>query len=390
MRIVCVVSQAPGHLDFGGMGYIKLARALIAHGHEVEWISAWSQIGRLRKRNFTVHEKSTVVALKVNPFIPVEHVEANYHLYKERIHAVKSFATDLGKLAPDLIIFDRLVVYGTMVAEQLGIPYVCIGTPGGYWEHGGPYVQPMAGPVRAYHDLDERLLLDLKWRGYPQSSFWAHSSLLNICFTGMNFYSSIPTAPNTTAFVNNFDNSLIPESSVRVGISYGNSGHQPILGFLIKCIMENKLITEPTDVFVGNNQDTYVSLKQAFPNRNLHAHKWVDFTNYFTHLKYLIFYGGIGTIWHCVNHFLPMLIVPGLVGDQWINAESVSRLGLGDRLLLKEEDCALVASSIQNINQRSTYLEHIIAYRSASNFTDTMDSLCERLERLAGVSCSGS
>lgn len=377
MKILCVVSENPGHIDFGGMGYVNLARALITQGHQVEWVSLDAQVERLRQHKFNVHNKPSATALKLKLF-----VDANEHQYKQRIHELKSFAADLAQLAPDIILFDRALAYGPMVAEHLGVPYACVGTPGGYWEYGGSFLQPVAEPVRAYHELGERIRLDLQWRGAPPASHWAHSPTLNICFTGINFYGATQGGANT-AYVDNFNNSVIPENGDRVGISYGNTGAPPLLDFLIQCTMDNKLISEPIDVFVGNNEDIYVDLNETFPDRNLHTHMWVDFAKYFARLKYLVFFGGIGTVWQCVNHYQPMLILPGLVGDQWINAESVSRLGIGARLLLTKPNCALVASAIEDMQQKSSYVENIIAYRSRNNFTDNIDSLCERVTRLA-------
>ncbi|MGO9850499.1 MAG: hypothetical protein ACLPTM_02650 [Steroidobacteraceae bacterium] len=382
MKVVCAASTARGHLDFGGMGYVNLARTLIARGHELEWISTGSQVGRLRERNFTAHDKDTR-ALLLQPFVPADRLDASPELHARRIDGLKSLAADLATLRPDVLIFDRLLAYGPMLTERLGIPYACIGTPGGYWTHDGTYVQPAAGPVKAYHDLEERLRMELHWKGSSQASFWAHSPALNISFTGISFYGSSHTGAPCTAFVNNFTDLPIPEGGDRVGISFGNTGAAAVLGFFIQCAMDNALLADPIDVFSGNQQDVYAALEAAFPSRNLHVHKWVDFGDYFSRLRYLVFFGGLGTLWQSLNHYLPMLVVPGLAGDQALNAERVSALSLGSSLFLNRNDCSLVASAIHGMNHRARYLDSIIAYRRAANFTDTIESACDRLEALA-------
>lgn len=383
MRVVCAVSTARGHLDFGGMGYINLARALLERGHAVEWISCGSQVGRLRERSFTAHDKATAPALLVQPFVPADQLDAYPELHAKRIGGLMSLAVDLAALKPHVLIFDRLLAYGPMLAERLGIPYACIGTPGGYWTHDGTNVQPGAGPVSAYRDVEERLRTELHWPGSSQASFWAHSPTLNISFTGISFYGPGHAAAGCTAFVNNFTDPPIRTDGGRVGISFGNTGASAVLGFFIQCVMDNALVLDPIDVFCGNQSDLYAALEAAFPRRNLHVHKWVDFANYFRRLKYLVFFGGLSTIWQALDHHLPMLVVPGLAGDQTLNAQRVSALGLGSSLFLNRNDCALVDSAIQNMSHRARYLDGISAYRKAGNFTDTIQSTCDRIEALA-------
>ena len=77
-----------------------------------------------------------------------------------------------------------------------------------------------------------------------------------------------------------------------------------------------------------------------------------------------------------------MLIVSGGVGDQRLNGKSVARLGIGEYLEVSRLDCdSIDAAAGRLVNDRS-YLDNIRKFRSMENYTDTMETAVERLERL--------
>lgn len=61
----------------------------------------------------------------------------------------------------------------------------------------------------------------------------------------------------------------------------------------------------------------------------------------------------------------------------------MSALSLGSSLFLNRNDCSLVASAINSMSHRARYLDGISTYRAAGNFTDTLESVCDRIEALA-------
>jgi len=78
-----------------------------------------------------------------------------------------------------------------------------------------------------------------------------------------------------------------------------------------------------TGVLVGKRKRLYKELKYQAHGSELRLHQWVDLADYVPKLSKLTFFRAIGTTWHCLNHSISMLVVPGLIGDQFINGEAI-------------------------------------------------------------------
>ncbi|MEE8428416.1 MAG: hypothetical protein V3S33_02810 [Gammaproteobacteria bacterium] len=380
MKILCIVSAGTGHLDFGGMGFVKLAKKLMARGHEVTWIGGQQQIGRLRPFNFDVEDQTAIDVLTLNNFVSATDIGENSERYLSLLQHVHYFQNLIASHKPGLILFDRLMAYAAMVAEGLGIPYAAVGTPGGYWRLDDAGTHPSDAPVQAYSQVGEAIRNDLGWGKGSLNSFWVNSPLLNICFIGKDFYRTPPAFPS--ASVHHFADKPAQSAGARFGISFGNQGNESILKIFTECLIRQQLVREPLDIFLGNNEKLFNELQPKYQTKSIQFHRWVDFSKHFPELKCLAFFGGIGTIWHCIDNYLPMLIVPGMAGDQLYNGGIVSERGLGECLPMVENSYKRLRPILARLGVAKGYHENITALRSKQNYSDTMESVCERLEKL--------
>jgi UDP:flavonoid glycosyltransferase YjiC (YdhE family) len=78
-----------------------------------------------------------------------------------------------------------------------------------------------------------------------------------------------------------------------------------------------------------------------------------------------------------------MLVVPGLVGDQVMNGRAVEHLGLGVCLKPGVVGCSEVVSALQRLIDDKSFAANLAVFRSKDNYTDSTESLCQKLERLS-------
>lgn len=380
MKILCVVSAGTGHLDFGGLGFVGLVRKLIAHGHEVVWVSSRDQVDRLRAYGFNAEHQPVINALSLNYFIPVDAIDQHRNNYLWLLQQIRHFYALIASRKPDLILCDRLLTYAAMAIEELEIPYAAVGTPGGYWRKDERGTHPCDMPVMEYRRLGGAIKNDLGWKRALLDSFWVNSPLLNISFIGRDFYKATQGIPS--AQVHHFADRNILSSGDRIGISFGNEGTESILQSFMDCMLRHGWLREPLDVFLGGKRHLLREMQQKYPSDHIQFHGWVNFSEHFPKLRYLVFFGGIGTIWHCIDNYLPMLIVPGLIGDQLYNGRIVSERGLGECLLMSGTSCESLPPVLAGFTDTNAYQEKIAALRSMDNYSDTMETVCERLDAL--------
>jgi UDP:flavonoid glycosyltransferase YjiC (YdhE family) len=66
-------------------------------------------------------------------------------------------------------------------------------------------------------------------------------------------------------------------------------------------------------------------------------------------------HGGHGTFMRALKHGLPMVIVPGLGGDQPINAAAAEAWGVGRSLPRGDADPASIAAAVQQVLGAESY-----------------------------------
>lgn len=382
MKVTCIVCSGPGHLDFGGFGFVKLAQQLSATGHRVEWITTSSQAARLRHATWRCHVFPTD-GLDLQPFRSINDIANHDNEYRLKLSSIIGIEKLLRATTPDLIIVDRILALAAMIAEDLEIPWVSIGKPAGWWV-GTPRgdVQPSETINQAYVAVGDRIRRGLGRPGSAVTSLWANSPHLNISFLGQDFYAGTDKSGFPSAYVNHFDDIEAAESRQHIGVSFGNTGKPEPLIEAVRCLADFASINNQLDVFVGNRVALRSELQSFEKNDFIRIHGWVDFGAHFQHLKCLVFPGGNGTVWQCVNHLVPMLIVPSVIGDQHFNGTAVARLGLGR---VKEPAALCSNDYFQIVQQLDTGLfrQNLTHFRRRENYTHSLESVTGLLETIA-------
>lgn len=381
------MSSQPGHMDFGGKGFTQLAKQLESRGHHIEWLSFGEQPERLSQLGFTAKTFPAVRSLSLLPLLDVTEVDLQQETHQFRLDSFKTLYDFFHQEQPDLFIIDRLLTYAPLIVEQLKIPYVVIGTPGGYWDFERVaqqiHVFSVDYPINRYKAYGECLKNTLDWDKGEINSFWASSSYLNICFINRDFYplnKESKKFPVANVYYHK-KNCVEVKKKQQLGISFGNQGDQQLLFKCLKKAVDLPETLLPIHVFVGHHEQTYTELESSYTPEQITLYRWVDFNEHFSKLSCLIFLGGVGTIWQCIEHSLPMLIIPGNIGDQYFNAEQILRLGLG--LHLKESDLDKnLTSIILQCLENQQYQDGISTFRSEDNYTDTLVSICEKIEEI--------
>lgn len=375
MKCLCLVSSSAGHIDFGGGGYVKLARQLARKGCVVEWLAgSGAQAARLRSLDFTVRICPALNHLNVN------------RLRRDRLGAdaptdvIESTAFDLGLVRrilefakPDLLLVDRCLAWGEVLAESLSLPYVAIGTPGGYWKMGAPGKRPGKNESEQFEPMATGLFRKLKWLNRLPLSSWVNSPHCNLCFLGMSFYPDRDEPLGETFYIRDFKN--LPERGERngLGVSFGNTRESRPLESILKRMAESGHRTyAPGHVFVGNDGARAKRLSYLEGNPDFQLYRWVDFGSKFSGLKQLIFFGGVGTIWQCIQSALPMSICP-VGADQIYNATQVERLGMGRVFAWKDESIDLPPG------EATACQKQMELFRRNENYTDTLETAAQKL-----------
>jgi hypothetical protein len=272
------------------------------------------------------------------------------------------------------------------MAEQLEVPCAAIGTPGVYREIRGGSLHAIDGPASAYLALGEMVRQRLGWHQGTLSSAWAVSQFLNVCFLGRSFYDSGAGSGFPAVYVDHFDTP--PAESVlrtRFGVSFGNTGRPHSLISFIEALLSSGRSTPPLEIYTGRRTEVRLELERRFAGAPVRIYEWVRFANHFPGLRAVAFYGGVGTVWACVNHGVPMWLVVGNAGDQRLNGEAVARLGLGEVVVGGNADAATLRDSIERLCAREAmYAENIVRFRRSENFTDTLESAARKLTGTAG------
>ncbi len=103
-------------------------------------------------------------------------------------------------------------------------------------------------------------------------------------------------------------------------------------------------------------------------------------------------HGGHGTFMRALKHGLPVVVVPGLAGDQPINAAAAEAWGVGRSLPRGESDPATMRTAIQQVLRSAEYRQRaqaiardLAAVDGARDGADEIERLLPRLDVAAGV-----
>jgi len=381
LRIVCVASSAIGHIDFGGGGFLRLANALREVGCDVRWLSYGEQVERLKTKAGNGQAAPEIAHLALRPFFRADEIARFETAHRRRVEAMQRFRRRLREVKPDLILFDRLLAYGGLVAEQDSTPYAAIGTPGGAWgfEEAGAAVNvhPAPGPVDAYLAYGDALKDDLGWRNGAAGSAWLRSPYFNICFMPRTFYAGVEET--AAAHVHHHGIAPAPRGQRRMAVSFGNQGAHDRLWAFLRRAVDERLAPFPIDAYAGADDQLKDQLQAAFSADDVNIHGWVDFAHHLNNVGCMAFLGGVGTIWRCLNNRIPMIIIPGLIGDQLENARRVAELGIGYRLGADDDPRQAVEACFNG----PALTARIDGLRSIDAYSETLESMSHRIRALA-------
>lgn len=360
MKVICLLSCGPGHLDFGGMGYLNLAKGLQQRGHTVLFFSVAFQCQKLQQLGF-----NTAVIPYLDNLWMLEEGFNTELLGDNFINSLKTIELLIKKENPGLVLVDSLLALGSGLLETLGIPFVSIGSPGGNWKKNvhdiieGTSLHNVNGLTQW---LRERLHWPLKGL-----SAYCNSPFHNITFIGNSFYENLED--NNTS-VNLFTTvSSAPKSRVAISLgsgTYHQSNFVSALSNTLKKFPDSQLF----DVY---GYEYYIAsflkdLPDDLTNR-IRVRGFVPFATALLDVKTLLFPGGIGTTWLCIQYGVMPLVISGGVHDQNYNAAQLKRLGLGDtgQLIQYSPACQSTLTSLKN----------------EMTFDETLPSMLDKLENIS-------
>ena len=89
IKVLFLVSSAYGHMDFGGLGFLRLSQKLEVEGHSCIWITCGDQVARLRGHGCQVEEESLLNQLSLMQMRQIEDLEKNPALHDGRIDGLR-------------------------------------------------------------------------------------------------------------------------------------------------------------------------------------------------------------------------------------------------------------------------------------------------------------
>jgi len=360
------------------MGYLRFAERLRDLGHNVTWITTGVVAERVRAAQFSVNDFPGIGDLSLP--------QLRRCLTESEIAEgiLRSLADLLNHLAdiPDAVLCDRALTFAPLALGQMHSPYIAIGTPGGTWRCAHSGVTPWIAPVTQYQTVGEAVKRRLGWRRGELSSAWVDSPWLNVAFVGRSFFQPDSIDDARSAMVRHYSD-IGAAYGYRIGISFGTTGDCSVLLKVLERLVTSTDLGPYFDVFTGNRNELRERIAQTPACKHVSVHGWVRFADFFPKLALLIFFGGIGTLWECVNHWLPMAVIPGSYGDQDHNGHAVETLGLGLTISVTAANSSTsFMNRLAGMRNSEAFRPAFEEFRAKMNSTDTMDSLCERLENL--------
>ncbi|MEM9496076.1 MAG: hypothetical protein AAGA09_08735 [Pseudomonadota bacterium] len=388
MRVLCAASGEVGHMDFGGGGFVALARSLAERGAALKWLSFGEQVARLKKAGFDAERSAGLQQLALRPFSPAD---ASAPPSGARLAGLQSALDDCRAWAPDVVLFDRLLAFGGLIAAELQRPFVTIGAPGGPWRfeeitkpQKGVNVRPETAPIETYQAYGERVRHALSWRDSDHAvSGWLCSPYLNVHFLPHDFYGDVTAETCASVYHREPKDTASTVERASLGVSFGNQGGADALKRFLEIVIDKALAPTPIQVFAGRRDDIAKALRAAYSSDQATVHGWVDFGEHFPRLHTLAFLGGVGAIWRCIEQRVAMLVVPGLIGDQLYNGKRIEALGLGACLSPETLTDQSVASALETCARAATVQSRLHEVAEADRYTDTLISVCARIEALA-------
>jgi len=337
---VCLISRGPGHIDFGGMGYLRTMKALQSRGHDV--IAYTSK----KLTNLLLSHQIKAVEVKNIDWLWLHSEAYEYDkIGDEFFIGLKFIELQIKKEKPDVILVDSLLGLAADMARSLKVPFVSFGSPGGNWKK----VEKAIVPGYSIHNTNgfkDRLYSVAKWLPGNISAF-CNSPYLNVVFMGKEFYGEVG---ENTAYLNLFTN-VQPIKEKRIGVSLGSGtvNFEKMKRVLVHADQE---FSKDIAIEIYGYSKDVEELSKLLPDNILKRVKienYVDFSKVLPGLTHLIYAGGIGSSWYCVEYNIIPVVVSGNIHDQDFNASRLKALDWG--LVWIEETALLRVENKKNPKQ---------------------------------------
>ena len=291
MARFCFVSYAePGHLDFGGMSYIRTAAELKDRGHNVKWLlSFYPILSRYQRKEHFIRAESIVK----NFGIHCEEYKGLHIKFDQKIEEllanIKNFARYLQSNQYDCVVVDRLCVAAAFSAHHAGIPWATAGTDGREWtwKRLRTIVNPGVFPGSWHGSSMSKITRFLHRDDFPrpsEKSIWSTSPFLNISFFPRIYYQDAPDLhhPKTSHFVGcgvTHETSAEPRYLL---VTFGNL-FDPVLRYklvrILKPIIRKHSISK---LFLGGNKNVAKDLRRIFQHESgVEIREWMSYDKAF-------------------------------------------------------------------------------------------------------------
>ena len=188
MASFCFVSfLQPGHMDFGGHSFVRLAQELVERGHNVTWVFSYSD-----KKDFSKHAQTLLNEANIN-YDTINRFYLTIHNHQRDIMDSADELRHLIKArAYDCLVIDRLCVGAAFAAAWAGIPWATIGTDGREWsfvKKNGSNALLLPIPKDADYFSPDKKHKSPDDLHLSARSYWATSAYLNLSFFPRSYYS---------------------------------------------------------------------------------------------------------------------------------------------------------------------------------------------------------
>jgi spore coat polysaccharide biosynthesis predicted glycosyltransferase SpsG len=313
-------------MDFGGMGYLKLASKL-SEKATVEWV-------------FSARSGSCITGLKkvLNQYnIKVHHqlssdLSSKALLSKEAI-CFKELENLLVSNKYQLIIIDRLMAPIETILNKLKLPYITIGSDGMDWYNN-------------YDRIRKKFYVTKKQKG---TKIWAVSPMSNINFLPSWFYNS-----NNDLSVKIYDE-VKSSTAEYILVTFGNSMPESVQVKLFELILKYSVNTDEKIALCYGNSLLGPKIEETCKfHSNITPYKWVNYDDVFQKASIAIGHGGTAFVWYALKYKVPTICIP-VMADQLYNSITLKNKGLSDILI--EGELGLVRQSLTFLGRQKLLKE---------------------------------
>lgn len=350
---------------------VPLAQALQTAGHQVAFACARSFCSTIEAAGFRcypaghdwllsnreplfTHVQQARGSLE-RPFSPLRDVFARYL----PVHMVPDLLSLIRSWSPDVLVRDPLEFAGCIAAECLNVPHTACGPLFAFWQ-GAWHHRP--GEVDK-PELDE---LRHTYGLPPDPDLVMLHRYLYLAFLPPAFVGPDVHTPPTVQFLqpisfNSGGSESLPTRIAHVPVrpivhaSLGTIFHRTpgVFPAILEGLRDEPLILI---LAVGRDQDPAQFGPQP---SNVFIERYIPHTELLPFCDVVITHGGFSSLMVCLNHGVPMVLIPLAGGDQRGNAERCVDLGVGRLIPPDQRAPKVIREAVREVLSDQRYREHV-------------------------------